>query len=64
MNRYESLIRLNGRQFPVSDLQIKFNPAGPAFDQFTVVVTLEINGDAREVELDGRGEPLTPGELK
>ncbi len=59
MNHYQALIQLGGRQVPVSKLQIKFNPQAPSFDQFTVLVTVELDGQPQEVELDARGEPIT-----
>jgi hypothetical protein len=58
MTHYQPLIQLGGRQVPVSNLQIKFNPRAPSFDQFTVLVTVELDGQLHEVELDARGEPM------
>ena len=58
MTPYQAMIQLGGRQVPVSNLQIKFNPQAPSYDQFTVLVTVELDGRLNDVELDARGEPI------
>lgn len=55
----KGVINLRGIIIPVIDLRIKFNLGTPTYDQFTVVIILNINSRVMGIVVDGVSDVTT-----
>lgn len=62
----KGVINLRGIIIPVVDMRIKFNLGEPVYDQFTVVIILNINGRVVGMVVDAVSDvtSLTPDQIK
>ncbi|USX29775.1 chemotaxis protein CheW [Oxalobacteraceae bacterium OTU3CINTB1] len=62
----KGVINLRGIIIPVVDMRIKFNLGAPVYDQFTVVIILNINGRVVGMVVDSVSDvtTLTPEQVK
>jgi purine-binding chemotaxis protein CheW len=62
----KGVINLRGIIIPVVDMRIKFKLGTPVYDQFTVVIILNIGGRIAGMVVDSVSDvtTLTPGQLK
>ena len=62
----KGVINLRGIIIPVVDMRIKFNLGAPVYDQFTVVIILNINGRVVGMVVDSVSDvtTLTPDQVK
>ncbi|USX14855.1 chemotaxis protein CheW [Oxalobacteraceae bacterium OTU3REALA1] len=62
----KGVINLRGIIIPVVDMRIKFNLGEPVYDQFTVVIILNINGRVVGMVVDSVSDvtTLTPEQVK
>ena len=62
----KGVINLRGIIIPVVDMRIKFNLGTPVYDQFTVVIILNINGRIMGMVVDSVSDvtTLTPDQIK
>jgi purine-binding chemotaxis protein CheW len=62
----KGVINLRGIIIPVVDMRIKFNLGEPVYDQFTVVIILNINGRVVGMVVDSVSDvtTLTPDQVK
>jgi purine-binding chemotaxis protein CheW len=62
----KGVINLRGIIIPVVDMRIKFNLSSPVYDQFTVVIILNINGRVVGMVVDSVSDvtTLTPEQVK
>ena len=62
----KGVINLRGIIIPVVDMRIKFNLGSPVYDQFTVVIILNINGRIVGMVVDSVSDvtTLTPEQVK
>ncbi|MBW8328513.1 MAG: chemotaxis protein CheW [Thiobacillus sp.] len=62
----KGVVNLRGTIIPVVDLRIKFNLGSPTYDQFTVVIILNIAGRVVGMVVDSVSDVMTlsPGQVK
>jgi purine-binding chemotaxis protein CheW len=62
----KGVVNLRGIIVPVIDMRIKFNLGTPTYDQFTVVIVLNIRGRVVGMVVDSVSDviTLTPGQIK
>ncbi len=62
----KGVINLRGVSIPVGDMRIKFNLGSPVYDQFTVVIILNISGRIVGMVVDSVSDvtTLTPEQVK
>ncbi|MEW6413938.1 MAG: chemotaxis protein CheW [Pseudomonadota bacterium] len=62
----KGVVNLRGTIIPIVDLRIKFRLGEPIYDQFTVVVVLNIGGRIVGIVVDSVSDvtTLTPGQIK
>lgn len=62
----KGVVNLRGTIVPIVDLRIKFNLGEPTYDQFTVVIILNIAGRVVGIVVDSVSDvtTLTPGQIK
>ena len=62
----KGVINLRGIIIPVVDMRIKFNLGSPVYDQFTVVIILNINGRVVGMVVDSVSDvtTLTPDQIR
>lgn len=62
----KGVVNLRGTIVPIIDMRIKFNLGTPTYDQFTVVVILNINGRVVGMVVDSVSDviTLTPEQIK
>lgn len=62
----KGVVNLRGIIVPIIDMRIKFNPGTPAYDQFTVVIILNIGGRVIGMVVDSVSDviTLTPNQVE
>lgn len=62
----KGVINLRGAIVPIIDMRIKFNLGTPVYDQFTVVIILNIGGSVIGMVVDSVSDVITlaPGQIK
>ncbi|MBS0308948.1 MAG: chemotaxis protein CheW [Proteobacteria bacterium] len=65
-NFIKGVINLRGRIVPIIDMRIKFNLGNPTYDQFTVVIILNVANHIIGMVVDSVSDviTLTPGDIK
>src|SRR5579871_5534346 len=62
----KGVVNLRGVIVPIIDMRIKFNLADPTYDQFTVVIILNVGGRVVGMVVDGVSDviSLTPEQIR
>ncbi len=63
---FKGVVNLRGVIVPVIDMRIRFNLGTPTYDQFTIVIVLNINGSVMGMVVDSVSDvtTLTPEQIR